>query len=60
MDHNGSSKVRIAIVTERNAPAHALVLQTLSACCTPADEAHLVGSFEKRHPWASGAHIIGQ
>jgi len=59
MDDKGFSKVRIAIVTARNAPAHARVVHTLRAWGTPADEAHFVGSFEKAPILeASGAHIF--
>jgi len=59
MDESGFSKVRIAIVTARNAPAHARVIHTLRAWGTPADEAHFVGSFEKAPILqASGAHIF--
>lgn len=46
-DHQGNSKVRIAIVTARNAPAHERVIQTLRAWGTPADEAHFVGHHQK-------------
>jgi len=59
MTPEGVSKVRIAIVTARNAPAHARVIHTLRAWGTPADEAHFVGVFDK---WpilkAFGAHIF--
>ncbi len=48
MDEKGFSKVRIAIVTARNAPAHARVIHTLRAWGTPADEAHFVGIFGNR------------
>ncbi|WP_337271506.1 5'-nucleotidase [Oryzifoliimicrobium ureilyticus] len=59
MDGNGFSKVRIAIVTARNAPAHARVVHTLRAWGTPADEAHFVGTFEKAPILkACGAHIF--
>ncbi|MBO6916793.1 MAG: 5'-nucleotidase [Rhizobiaceae bacterium] len=47
LDPDGVSKVRIAIVTARNAPAHARVVNTLRAWGTPADEAHFVGSWPK-------------
>lgn len=43
----GVSKVRIGIVTARNAPAHERVIQTLRDWGTPADEAHFVGPNEK-------------
>ncbi|NSY45959.1 5'-nucleotidase [Agrobacterium tumefaciens] len=59
MDDKGFSKVRIAIVTARNAPAHARVVHTLRAWGTPADEAHFVGAFEKAPILkACGAHIF--
>ena len=59
MDDNGFSKVRIAIVTARNAPAHARVVHTLRAWGTPADEAHFVGTFDKAPILrALGAHIF--
>lgn len=59
MDGNGFSKVRIAIVTARNAPAHARVVHTLRAWGTPADETHFVGTFEKAPILkACGAHIF--
>lgn len=44
---DGVSRVRIAIITARNAPAHARVVHTLRAWGTPADEAHFVGSASK-------------
>ena len=47
MKEDGFSKVRIAIVTARNAPAHARVVHTLRAWGTPADEAHFVGARDK-------------
>ncbi|MBK3745471.1 5'-nucleotidase, partial [Paraburkholderia aspalathi] len=47
MDDKGFSKVRIAIVTARNAPAHERVINTLRAWGTEADEAHFVGSSSK-------------
>ncbi|MGZ2455644.1 5'-nucleotidase [Rhizobium anhuiense] len=59
MDDRGFSKVRIAIVTARNAPAHERVVHTLRAWGTPADEAHFVGTFEKAPILkACGAHIF--
>jgi 5'-nucleotidase len=59
MDDDGFSKVRIAIVTARNAPAHARVIHTLRAWGTPADEAHFVGIREKAPILkAFGAHIF--
>lgn len=53
------SKVRIGIVTARNAPAHERVIHTLRAWGTPADEVHFVGSNDKA-PFleAMGAHIF--
>ncbi len=47
MREDGTSRVRIAIVTARNAPAHERVIRTLRAWGTPADEAHFVGSHAK-------------
>lgn len=41
---NGTSRVQIALVTARNAPAHERAIQTLRIWGTPADEAHFVGS----------------
>ena len=53
------SKVRIALVTARNAPAHERVIRTLRAWGTPADEAHFVGSRDKAPILkALGAHIF--
>jgi 5'-nucleotidase len=46
-DATGVSRVRIAIVTARNSPAHARVIHTLRAWGTPADEAHFVGAKNK-------------
>jgi 5'-nucleotidase len=43
----GVSKVRIGIVTARNAPTHERVIHTLRAWGTPADEAHFVGPNSK-------------
>ena len=59
MRADGTSRVRIAIVTARNAPAHERVVHTLRAWGTPADEAHFVGRHEKA-PFlkAFGAHIF--
>lgn len=55
----GVSKVRIGIVTARNAPTHERVIHTLRAWGTPADEAHFVGPNPK---WpilsAMRAHIF--
>lgn len=59
LDENNVSKVRIALVTARNAPAHERVIRTLRAWGTPADEAHFVGSHEKAPILkALGAHIF--
>ncbi len=59
MRPNGFSKVRIAIVTARNAPAHARVINTLRFWGTPADEAHFVGHHDKASILrAFGAHIF--
>lgn len=56
---DGTSRVRIAIVTARNAPAHARVIQTLRAWGTQADEVHLVGRHEKGPFLAAfGAHFF--
>ena len=53
------SKVRIALVTARNAPAHERVIRTLRAWGTPADEAHFVGGHSKAPILkALGAHIF--
>ncbi|WP_031326585.1 5'-nucleotidase [Rhodobacter capsulatus] len=53
------SKVRIGIVTARNAPAHERVIHTLRAWGTPADEAHFVGKNAKAPILAAmGAHIF--
>ena len=59
MRDDGTSRVRIAIVTARNAPAHERVVRTLRAWGTPADEAHFVGAHEKAPILeATGAHIF--
>jgi 5'-nucleotidase len=56
---DGSSRVRIGIVTARNAPAHERVVHTLRAWGTPADEAHFVGTHSKADILAAfGAHIF--
>lgn len=47
LDKKGVSKVRISIVTARNAPAHTRVIKTLRAWGAPADEAHFVGANDK-------------
>lgn len=58
-EQRGVSRVRVAIVTARNAPAHARVIHTLRAWGTPADEAHFVGVREKAPILkAFGAHIF--
>ncbi|PKP76726.1 MAG: 5'-nucleotidase [Alphaproteobacteria bacterium HGW-Alphaproteobacteria-3] len=59
MGKGGVSKVRIGIVTSRNAPAHERVIHTLRAWGTAADEAHFVGT-ENKTPLlkAFGAHIF--
>lgn len=44
---DGSSLVRVAIVTARNAPAHERVIHTLRSWGSAADEAHFVGSHPK-------------
>jgi 5'-nucleotidase len=55
----GVSKVRIGIVTARNAPAHERVIKTLRVWGTPADEVHFVGPNEKSPILcAMGAHIF--
>ncbi|MHC2275364.1 5'-nucleotidase [Bradyrhizobium diazoefficiens] len=59
LDEKGVSRVRIAIVTARNAPAHARVVHTLRDWGTPADEAHFVGVRSKGPiVQALGAHIF--
>jgi 5'-nucleotidase len=59
LDKENVSKVRIALVTARNAPAHERVIRTLRAWGTPADEAHFVGGREKAPILkALGAHIF--
>jgi 5'-nucleotidase len=59
MNDQGVSRVRIAIVTARNAPAHARVVHTLRDWGTPADEAHFVGVRPKGPILkALGAHIF--
>lgn len=59
LDDENVSKVRIALVTARNAPAHERVIRTLRTWGTPADEAHFVGSREKApNLKALGAHIF--
>ncbi len=59
LNEENVSKVRIALVTARNAPAHERVIRTLRAWGTPADEAHFVGSRDKAPILrAIGAHIF--
>jgi 5'-nucleotidase len=59
MNEEGASRVRVAIVTARNAPAHERVIRTLRAWGTPADEAHFVGTRDKAPILkAFGAHIF--
>lgn len=59
MNKDGVSKVRVAIVTARNAPAHERVIHTFRAWGTPADEAHFVGKRSKAPILkAFGAHIF--
>ncbi|MCQ8277757.1 5'-nucleotidase [Acetobacteraceae bacterium KSS8] len=59
LDDKNVSKVRIALVTARNAPAHERVVRTLRAWGTPADEAHFVGRSKKAPILrAFGAHIF--
>ena len=59
MDGSNVSKVRIAIVTARNAPAHARVVHTLRAWGADADEAHFVGARPKAPILSAfGAHIF--
>jgi 5'-nucleotidase len=59
MKSEGTSRVRISIVTARNAPAQERVIHTLRAWGTPADEAHFVGRHAKA-PFlrASRSHIF--
>lgn len=57
--NDGSSRIRVALVTARNAPAHARVIHTLRAWGAPADEVHFVGSHVKAPILkAFGAHIF--
>jgi 5'-nucleotidase len=59
LDERNISKVRIALVTARNAPSHERVIRTLRAWGTPADEAHFVGGHSKAPILkALGAHIF--
>ncbi len=56
---DGSSRVRLALVTARNAPAHERVILTFREWGTPFDEAHFVG-YHNKAPFveAFGAHIF--
>lgn len=47
MREDGSSRVRLALVTARNAPAHERVVHTFREWGTPFDEAHFVGHHAK-------------
>ena len=59
MREDGTSRVRISLITARNAPAHERVVNTFRAWGTPADEAHFVGSTAKgRFLAATRAHIF--
>lgn len=59
MQPNGASKIRIVLVTARNAPAHARVIHTLRSWGTPVDEIHMVGATPKTgFLQAIGAHIF--
>jgi 5'-nucleotidase len=56
---DGTSRVRITIVTARCAPAHERVIRTLRRWDAPFDEAHFVGHRAKaRFLAAAGAHIF--
>ena len=56
---NGTSRVRITIVTARCAPAHERVIRTLRSWDALFDEAHFVGHRAKaRFLAAAGAHIF--
>jgi 5'-nucleotidase len=56
---DGSSRVRITLVTARSAPAHERVIRTLRHWNALFDEAHFVGDHEKaRFLSATGAHIF--
>lgn len=59
MRNDGSSRVRLTLVTARNAPAHERVVLTFREWGTPFDEAHFVGHHVKA-PFveAIGAHIF--
>ena len=59
MRPDGVSKIRIGLVTARNAPAHERVIHTLRHWGTPVDEIHLVGPARKAgFLQAIGAHIF--
>ena len=59
MREDGVSRVRISIVTARNAPAHERVIHTLREWGAPADEAHFVGTHAKAEILrATRAHIF--
>ncbi|WP_112311552.1 5'-nucleotidase [Pseudogemmobacter bohemicus] len=59
MNPSRVSKVRIAVVTARNAPAHARAIHTLRSWGADADEAHFVGRNSKAPILkAMGAHIF--
>lgn len=59
LDEDNVSRVRIALVTARSAPAHERVIRTLRVWGTPADEAHFV-ALQGKGPilQAFGAHIF--
>lgn len=59
LDEDQVSKVRLSIVTARNAPAHKRVIHTLHAWGAPVDEAHFFGANVKGPILkASRAHIF--
>ncbi len=59
MREDGSSRVRLALVTARNAPAHERVILTFREWGTPFDEAQFVGHHSKgAFVEAFGAHIF--
>lgn len=59
MNDRRVSKVRISVVTARNAPAHARAIHTLRSWGADADEAHFVGRNSKAPILeAMGAHIF--
>ncbi|MFL9502398.1 5'-nucleotidase [Rhodopseudomonas palustris] len=59
LNEENVSRVRIALVTARNAPAHERVVRTLREWGTPADEVHFVGRCSKAPILkATGAHIF--